>query len=54
MTDDSSSYPRALDDAAEMLEQRRLPTEQLRNVPAVDTAPVQSKDAQGAQQDAAR
>ena len=45
---------RALGGAAEMLEERRLSPEQLRNVPAVDTAPVQGENAQGAQQDAAR
>ena len=45
---------RALDDAAQMLEERRLSPAQLRNVPSVDTAPVQGKNAQGAHEDAAR
>lgn len=58
--DDSGPEPvtrdeaRALDEAAEMLEERRLAPEQLRNVPAVDTASLQGKDAQGAKQDATR
>ena len=45
---------RALDEAAEMLEERRLSPEDLRDVPAVDTAPGQSAEAQGAGGDAGR
>jgi hypothetical protein len=45
---------RAVMDAAGMLEQRRMSPEQLRKIPAVDTAPVQANDAQGAQGDAGR
>ncbi|MCB2048619.1 MAG: hypothetical protein KDE32_10375 [Novosphingobium sp.] len=40
---------RALDDAAEMLEQRRLSPEDLRDVPAADSAPSQNEIAAGAQ-----
>ena len=45
---------RALDEATEMLKQRRLSPEQLRNVPAVDTAPVKSNEAQRVELDAGR
>jgi hypothetical protein len=40
---------RALDEAAELLEERRLSPEELRDVPAVDSAPLQNEDAAGAQ-----
>jgi hypothetical protein len=43
---------RALDEAAEMLEERRLSKEDLRDVPAVDSAASQNEDAAGAQGDA--
>jgi hypothetical protein len=45
---------RAIEEAAQMLDERRLSPEQLRNVPAVDTAPLQGKAAQGAPGDAGR
>lgn len=45
---------RALEDAAEMLAERRLSPDDLRKVPAVDTTRAQSNDAQGAEQDAGR
>lgn len=45
---------RALDEAAEMLEERRLSPEDLRDVPAADTAPAQSEAAQGALGNAGR
>ncbi|MBM3594430.1 MAG: hypothetical protein FJX31_01220 [Alphaproteobacteria bacterium] len=43
---------RAIVEAEEMLEERRLSLEQLRNVPALDRAPAQDKDGRGAQEDA--
>jgi hypothetical protein len=45
---------RALDDAAEMLEQRRVAPEDLRNLPAADTSSAGSQAATGAQGDAGR
>lgn len=45
---------RALDEAAEMLEERRLTPEDLRNVPAVDTALSNIRASEGAQGDAGR
>lgn len=45
---------RALDEAAEMLEERRLSPEELRNAPAVDTAPSNIEASEGAQGDAGR
>jgi hypothetical protein len=45
---------RAIAEAEEMLEERRLPPEQLRNAPAVDTAGSQDRDVRGAQGDAGR
>jgi hypothetical protein len=45
---------RALDEAAEMLEERRLSPDELRNVPAVDTATSDTRAGEGAQGDAAR
>ena len=45
---------RALDEAAEMLEERRLSPEELRNVPAVDRAPSNEQVSEGAQGDAGR
>lgn len=50
----SEDEARALGEAAEMLDQRRLSPEQLRDVPAVDTAPAQQADAAGAQGDAGK
>lgn len=50
----SQDEARAVKDAASMLEERRMSPEQLHKVPAVDTAPVQANDAQGAQGDAGR
>ncbi len=43
---------RALGEAAEMLQERRVPPEQLRDVPAIDTAPAEGADTAGAQGDA--
>ena len=45
---------RALDEAAEMLEERRLSPEDLRNVPAIDTDPSVENSAAGAQGNAER
>lgn len=44
----------ALDEAAQMLEERRLSPDDLRNVPAVDTAPAAMSGGEGAQKDAGR